>query len=603
MGAVCCAPPRDSEEAQSPQLKTVNKIPFPQPADKPEEPVPTSSSKEKPPAGTSKFPENDLLSALGADNIELYLKEDYEHVIDGSIRSESTKVTDTKIDPFDVNLRSWLSLSPKENDPNKENIHSYEHQFETPFTPDFFYLFSVQERITKFGKSDESLDLFEVIHEEATEDTILSLYQTKSKKILVIQPRAFYIARIVRRISAHDYREAIRSLDATELRSWPEYTEFMQTHENVGRILNGGIQFINNDGRYVIRSFTRVDPLTSAGAAVIKSASKKRFENMNRNLLNAQLEFLLRFRKERPQMLWFRGSEAKIDEIFEENIARIQKIAIKKSALNPEIRKLYEELMAEGSNKPTFKAELGNTAELLEQKKREEALKESAQPKEEGRKREVDRKDSDRKGQFDRKESSDRKDSIRKSSNDKRDFERKDSEPRKQGDYDSQYRELEKAKPEIGSSEVVSVPANEETASETIEAQPQIVLEAAKPLAKEDSLIGRMEHAVRAVSNEINNKYDNSAKETTAESELFVSKGGVREDDAELLKSKKSGEEVYVKREVSNSEVYTKDSPQRPETGKQQPTGQHSGSHPTNTHQAPKRGSKKKNSNQANQPK
>lgn len=336
MGMICCKVKEEYLTIET-ESKSPIKIPFP---------VFDKSQKSIPSLEASKLPSS-WISLMGIENITKFIKEDIEESKKPSNRNDSAKILDVIIEPFHSNYRMWVTITPLE---NGDNLHNYSHMLEYPFTPDLFYLFSLQEKLTGFRARDDSVDFFEIIYEEITEEYILTVTKTITKKILIIKPRTFFVVRVLRRVGKNECQECTRSVELTELKKLPIIIQMMTQATNVGRVLNGDSNFVEDDDRYVFNTFTKTDILSSVGLGVVKVTLKKKFSVYFTNWLKEQLDFLLKY-KNRKELIWFKGKESEIDEIFNDNFKRLNALKRNLSGIDPVLEKLMLDNIKENEKK------------------------------------------------------------------------------------------------------------------------------------------------------------------------------------------------------------------------------------------------------------
>ena len=85
-------------------------------------------------------------------------------------------------------------------------------EIDFPFTPAMAYLFMLNLDKEKMTRIDDSIEDFQLMNWQCGTDKIVEITATKTKKILVIQPRFFVVVRIVQRLedgSFIDHQESI----------------------------------------------------------------------------------------------------------------------------------------------------------------------------------------------------------------------------------------------------------------------------------------------------------------------------------------------------------------------------------------------------------
>lgn len=302
MGLTCCAPPRKSPY----ELEMEKKLPFPE----------IEKRDKKKQSAEQQTSDLTLTELIGIDNIERFLEEDSREVADLSHR-KSAALLDTKLEFFSNNYRFWCHF---EKQSNGNFYHNYSHQIEFPFTPEFYYLMTLQENLEELQKKDDSIEYFEVLKNEITSDMIISASLMKTKKILTVAPRTFLLIRVIKRISKNQFQECQRSVDLTDLRNEETFAQILSTEENIACIFNGTSSFIKDDSRYVLNLFTKIDILSTIGFNMFAIIIKKKFQNFFNKSMKLMAEFLSK-RHDPSTLTWFEGRNEEIAEILRENLA------------------------------------------------------------------------------------------------------------------------------------------------------------------------------------------------------------------------------------------------------------------------------------------
>ena len=338
MGGICCSGAREIQPASNVE-KT--KHPFPKVTEKPKD--------------TIKKCGNWLFDIIGLENTNRFLAEDLEELSDLSYKADNAKLIDQKLDFFQINYRFWINL--KDSDDQKTKIHYYTHQVEWPFTPAYHFLFELQEKLTGFSKTDDSVEEFEILNIEKFKNTIIVVSRMKTKKVLTVNPKQFLLVRIIRRVGKNSFKSCTRSVQLTELVNLDKFKELIEAEKENAIIYNAGTSFVDDDGRFVLSMFSKVDLQSSIGLGMIKPALKKKFPNIYNEQSIKMLKFLLK-NHDLSQFVWFSDDQKELREIINQNVENVKKwkLDLNKIGLeNLDIEKPI--LIKEGSNQAVYEEE------------------------------------------------------------------------------------------------------------------------------------------------------------------------------------------------------------------------------------------------------
>lgn len=76
-------------------------------------------------------------------------------------------------------------------------VHHYLVECDMPFSPELIYLFILNINQESFKKLDDSIDEYALLNYQVTENKIVLLTATKTKKILMVQPKFFLVLRVI----------------------------------------------------------------------------------------------------------------------------------------------------------------------------------------------------------------------------------------------------------------------------------------------------------------------------------------------------------------------------------------------------------------------
>lgn len=276
--------------------------------------------------------EIDLFGLIGAQQIENMLKESQDFFNTDSFNDKKHVLLNEKVK---LTNSSYVFRAHFSELPSGNKLHHYLHTFEPPFTSDMLILYSFQQNLESVNKLDDSLDAFEVLCFSCRDDIAIFVILTRTKKILLIEPRSFLLVRIVKRVSENEFIECQKSLHLiNELKDVPFFANKISQIVNMGEMQLGGVWGRSVEGKVVETSFSKVDVLSSTGGVLLKPFLKKKFFNMFKNRTKEITKFALSTKVEDfNQLRWFTNDNAKFQELFAKNKTVIQLNGINVSEL------------------------------------------------------------------------------------------------------------------------------------------------------------------------------------------------------------------------------------------------------------------------------
>jgi hypothetical protein len=181
-------------------------------------------------------------------------------------------------------------------------------------------MYALQQSLESYSKIDDSLEEMELLQFAANDDTIVFVVQTKTKKIMLIDPKSFLVVRMIKKISKNEFIECQKSLNLTDLIHESYYADKLESLKNVAEMHLGANWIKSENGVTTEKVLTKVDILSSTSGMVIKPFLKKKFSQVYKNRTREIVRFILDTKPEDyVNLKWFTNDEARIDEIFQES--------------------------------------------------------------------------------------------------------------------------------------------------------------------------------------------------------------------------------------------------------------------------------------------
>lgn len=258
------------------------------------------------------------LKLLGEEQIDQFFKEAQIEIQDSSICQTKFRLINEKLKMFG-NEYTMHADFPELESGNK--LHHYRNSVDYPFTPAMYFLHSLQLNIESYSRVDDSLDQLELLNYSSTDDTIVIISRSRTKKILVIEPRSFIVVRIIKKISDYEFMEVQKSINLTNLAKVEPFSHIASLQPNLGEMKISVYHLFQKDSKFFKQSMTKVDILSSTGPMILKVALKGKFSKIEKNMTKETLRFILTKNKsDYKNLKWFTSSEEEIDKIFEENL-------------------------------------------------------------------------------------------------------------------------------------------------------------------------------------------------------------------------------------------------------------------------------------------
>ena len=84
-------------------------------------------------------------------------------------------------------------------------MHYHLSEVEMPFTPDLYNLFQINLNEEVFQRMDNSIESYKIKNFSIDNEYSVQILLTKTKKVLVIQPRYFLIVKVIKRNGKNEY--------------------------------------------------------------------------------------------------------------------------------------------------------------------------------------------------------------------------------------------------------------------------------------------------------------------------------------------------------------------------------------------------------------
>jgi hypothetical protein len=260
-----------------------------------------------------------VLDQIGRVAIEALLKEAEEALAADPVPNPKNALVTEKFKLFNSDYNFWANFSDLQ---GGNKLHHYSHRLDYPFTPELYFLFSLQQSLESFSKIDDSLEQLEILNFQADGDLVIKITRTRTKKILVIEPRSFVVLSVVKRVSKDRIIEAQRSVQLTGLAEQEPWKSILAQQVNLAEFKLGA-NLVEFDGtNTILRSKADVDILSSTGPTILKMALKGKFSRYYKNLVREALWFITRSNPAQYRnFIWFTNAPEEFTRILEENRA------------------------------------------------------------------------------------------------------------------------------------------------------------------------------------------------------------------------------------------------------------------------------------------
>lgn len=259
-----------------------------------------------------------LFDQMGRVALEALVRQGEDFVNNDEVhRNAKNRLVTEKFKLFGSDYSFWADFQDL---PSKNKLHCYFHQLEYPFTPELYFLFSLQHTLDSFGRVDDSLDELEVLNFQVQDDMLVKLVRTRTKKIMVIEPRSFLVLSVVKRLSKDKVIEVQKSVQLTTLSAQEPWQRILSEQFNLAELKMSACVVERVEGKTVMRNKSEVDILSSTGPIILKMALKGKFSRMYKNSVKEALRFVLRTGEaDFRNLLWFTNAPDELKRILSEN--------------------------------------------------------------------------------------------------------------------------------------------------------------------------------------------------------------------------------------------------------------------------------------------
>jgi hypothetical protein len=216
-----------------------------------------------------------------------------------------------------------------------EVINVFLQSYKSTFTPEF-ELFGYLNQVVPLL---HSLDQYEILHQEAYEDTIFLVERVRTQRVLVIASRHMITLRIIRKLPDGRILDVSQSIEHNDLLRYPSLKRLHEEKvlKEPASILIAGRYFEVREGKCVVTTFSKVDfhssiPLKFA-TIFLKKTFDQFFDSLGRNAQQHLQEDVFRSKND---LIWFRNSQTQrlLEPSFIDNkeLARIGPTIVAHSA-------------------------------------------------------------------------------------------------------------------------------------------------------------------------------------------------------------------------------------------------------------------------------
>ena len=284
----------------------------------------------------SQFSENILNKDSNANLLEILTRKEIDELfnkiepslISEKVKNDKSRLLDVNLPLFKNNVKYYCTLESQENSSYK--IHNYLTEMEFPYTPEIAYLYLLNLGNKAFQQLDGSISYYEVLNYSISENMICLITISKTKKVLIVQPRTFLVVRVIRRNEDGSFEEYQQSIDFTKMSDndiVKRYLKNLEDKENVGRVFFSGVKYTKTDDKWMLRYSNKVDVLSGIGLKIIKGTLKKKMKKYNDNLLKKITEFLV-MNENYEDLIWFTKDEKEIKKIFSDNFQILKNLKL-----------------------------------------------------------------------------------------------------------------------------------------------------------------------------------------------------------------------------------------------------------------------------------
>jgi hypothetical protein len=214
---------------------------------------------------------------------------------------------------------TFVNLFKKE--ASNEYINVIKETLQSNYKADFLMFAFVNQKV----KLNASIEVFEIVLCEVTEDTIYMLERIKTKKIFMIASRDMYYIRVIKKINENTYIDLLQTVDTTDLGKYKTVREvFSRMVDQPATIFVSGHYIENKDGYSTVNGFTKNDFHSTVGFTLSAPFIGKTFENSIKNLNdNCEAHIKAQYKILPDYFVWFKsqadnkeGSEKRVPEFL-----------------------------------------------------------------------------------------------------------------------------------------------------------------------------------------------------------------------------------------------------------------------------------------------
>ena len=257
-----------------------------------------------------------LFQLLGNEIISQYLASVDGHLLNPETKKPSNVVLDEPLKIFNNSFKLWLELTDL---PTGNKLHNYYSECNSVFTPELHYLCNFQTTNNSIKALDDNVDNFELVSYAIKDDIALLITKTRTKKILMIDPKTFFVVRLIRRINKNEFVEFQKSVELTALIQDPKLKSILDSQNNVGKIHVSCVKTFIEGEKRTTKFYSQMDVLSGVGALIVKTAAKGKLRTFQNNQQRGLTEFLLKT-TDFKDFIWYTHDQADIRRIFYENL-------------------------------------------------------------------------------------------------------------------------------------------------------------------------------------------------------------------------------------------------------------------------------------------
>lgn len=291
----------------------------------------------------------DLYTLFTEKAITTLLQRAGDYLVSPDVKKNDKLLINEKLQLMKNDFKLWVKLSNQERVPYK--LHTYYSEMMFPFTPELLYLFYLNENSDNFEKLHNDLDHYEVVHQTFKGDYCLMLLRYRTKGVVTIEPRSFFVLRVVRRNKDRTFNEFQVSVLRTHLGELPAVKAIRDAMENEATVYIHGSEFESTPEGYMLKSFTKVDVLSQLGILAVKPVIKSSAKQTKNTLMHMLVEFLL-VKQDLAKLKWFGDSLSDKRRIFDENLKILGEAKLDLTCLEPDLQSIYVSKYAWKKKKP-----------------------------------------------------------------------------------------------------------------------------------------------------------------------------------------------------------------------------------------------------------